>query len=334
MFFKWLLGALALLLVGVVALPAGGSEAAHRANHPAATSTPTRTATRTPTGAPTATPRPAASQTAPRRAFVPVVGREPVPTPIPSPTPLPSCPSTGQGFDLIPTTLRYSGPPAETNPDLNLTVRSWVTVAEARSLVDYNGGTDTGAPQLYSMFADDRTPVFTSTHRVHDWDWANMRRGAPLTNWSATLIGMGTAPGEVLRLPRRSGSDIYQGVYYGLVVYADATRISLHYARNDYMAYEGGSYGIHVENVCVDPELVALYQQANAGGRHELPALRSNQPFGTARGAEVLVAIRDTGTFMDPRSRKDWWAGRAALSAAPAAGEHTVGRWATPVTPG
>src|SRR5688500_13224348 len=134
MFRKWLLGALALLLVGVMALPVGGSEAAHRANHPAATSTPTRT----PTRAPTVTPRPAASQTAPRRAFVPVVGREPVPTPIPSPTPLPSCPSTGQGFDLIPTTLRYDGPPAEINPDLNLTVRSWVTVDEARGLVDYN----------------------------------------------------------------------------------------------------------------------------------------------------------------------------------------------------
>jgi hypothetical protein len=334
MFQRSVLGALALLLVGVMALPVADSEAAHRSNHP--------TATRTPTRAATATPRPTtaapSTQTAQKRLFAPVIGRDPTPTPsptpIPPPTPVPPCPSTGQGFDLIPTTLRYEGPPPETNPDLNLSVRSWVAVNEARGLVDYNGGTDTGAPQLYSMFADDRTPALTSTHRVYDWDWASMRRGALLSNWPVTLLGLGTSPGETIRLPRRNGSDIYQGVYYALVVYAEPHRISLHYARNDYMAYAGGSYGLHLENVCVDPALVALYQRGHAGGRHELPALKSNQPFGTARGGEVLAAIRDTGTFMDPRSRKDWWAGRAALSAAPNGVDHTVGRWAAPTTPG
>jgi hypothetical protein len=113
----------------------------------------------------------------------------------------------------------------------------------------------------------------------------------------------------VIRLPRRSGSDIYQGTYYALVVYAEKTRISLHYARNDYIA---PGYGVHIENVCVDPNLVARYQQGQSGGRFQLPGLRNNQPIGTARGGEVLVAIRDTGTFMDPRSRKDWWMGRTA----------------------
>jgi hypothetical protein len=29
--------------------------------------------------------------------------------------------------------------------------------------------------------------------------------------------------------------------------------------------------------------------------------------LGRATGAEVGVAIRDKGSFMDPRSLKDWW---------------------------
>jgi hypothetical protein len=29
-----------------------------------------------------------------------------------------------------------------------------------------------------------------------------------------------------------------------------------------------------------------------------------------AVGSEIQVAVRDTGSFMDPRSRNDWWQGR------------------------
>ncbi|HEY3108574.1 MAG TPA: hypothetical protein VGL23_07460, partial [Chloroflexota bacterium] len=159
-----------------------------------------------------------------RRAYVPLVAREA------------SCPSTGQGFDAIPTTAVAPSLPPDVNPDLNLTVRGWVANSAPRALVDYNGGTDPSAPQLYSLFANDRTPSFTSTHQVYDWDWNNNRRGALLSQWPVTLLGMGTTAGEVIRLPRRAGSDIYQGLYYALVVYAERTRISLHYARNDYIA--------------------------------------------------------------------------------------------------
>jgi hypothetical protein len=60
----------------------------------------------------------------------------------------------------------------------------------------------------------------------------------------------------------------------------------------------------------VDPNLLALYRQADAAGRASLPALRNGQPLGTASGGQVLVAIRDCGSFLDPRSRKDWWQGR------------------------
>jgi hypothetical protein len=52
--------------------------------------------------------------------------------------------------------------------------------------------------------------------------------------------------------------------------------------------------------------LLALYQRLDAAGRSRLPAVRSGQAVGLARTAEVDVAIRDSGTFMDPRSRRDW----------------------------
>ena len=38
-----------------------------------------------------------------------------------------------------------------------------------------------------------------------------------------------------------------------------------------------------------------------------LPALRNDEPFGTATGASIKIATRDTGQFLDPRTCKDWW---------------------------
>jgi hypothetical protein len=89
-----------------------------------------------------------------------------------------------------------------------------------------------------------------------------------------------------------------------LVLYASTNRITIKYTNNDNV--EQG-YTLHVENVCVEPRLLALYQALNSAGRGRLPALRAGQAFGRALGSEIGVAIRDYGTFMDPRSRKDWW---------------------------
>jgi hypothetical protein len=54
---------------------------------------------------------------------------------------------------------------------------------------------------------------------------------------------------------------------------------------------------------------VQRYSEADRDGRWQLPALRHDQSFGVARTTEVRLAIRDRGTFLDPRSRKDWWRG-------------------------
>ena len=89
-----------------------------------------------------------------------------------------------------------------------------------------------------------------------------------------------------------------------LVLYADAERITFKYTRSDTIV---DGFGVHVEGINVDPNLLTLYQQADSAGRGNLPALRTRQPFGTAKVNEVKVAVRDNGAFMDPRSRKDWW---------------------------
>jgi hypothetical protein len=57
----------------------------------------------------------------------------------------------------------------------------------------------------------------------------------------------------------------------------------------------------------VAPELVALYRQLDAGGRKSLPALRGGEVWGMAATGSIKIAVRDTGTFMDPRTCKDWW---------------------------
>ncbi len=89
-----------------------------------------------------------------------------------------------------------------------------------------------------------------------------------------------------------------------LVLYASERRLTLKYTREDNVIH---GYTIHIEDICVEPRLLALYRACNDDGRQDLPALRGGQGVGRVRGTEVGVAIRDCGSFMDPRSRKDWW---------------------------
>ncbi len=126
-----------------------------------------------------------------------------------------------------------------------------------------------------------------------------------IDDFDVTLVGLVVEPGETIHTPG-AGYDIGQG-YQVLVLYGDQGRITLKYTGEDTAAT---GYAIHVEGVCVEPDLLALYQQMNAAGRGQLPALRAGQAFGRARDTEIRAAIRDTGRFMDPRVRKDWWAGR------------------------
>jgi hypothetical protein len=113
---------------------------------------------------------------------------------------------------------------------------------------------------------------------------------------------MATTPGEAIYPPRRNATITRD--FVAMVLYADQFQIALTYTRDDSPAY---GYMIHLENVCVDPNLLSLYHAMHAEGRDDLPALRRSDNIGIAYSNSISVAVRDTGSFMDPRSAKDWW---------------------------
>lgn len=231
---------------------------------------------------------------------------EPTPEPTtPEPGPDPCAPIPGESYGALPIVGPPTDRPAAQHGDINLALRGYDPTSAERGLIDVSGPTDHQAPQLAGLFADKRTPAFSNVYRVNNWDWGRNARGGPITEFEVTLIGCAAKPGETIHVPD-SGYSIGQG-YEVLVLYADSQRITFKYTGEDSVVQ---GYAIHVEGVCVEPNLLALYEQMNAAGRRQLPALRAGQAFGRARGNEIQVAIRDTGRFMDPRTRKDWWRGQ------------------------
>lgn len=238
--------------------------------------------------------------TVPRaKLYLPMIAnQQPSVAPTPSPSPTPTA-----VFDAIPVEGDPTDRPAIEHPDLNLSIRSHIVTSATLALVDNDGPTDPNAPQLDGLFQPTRLPTFAATYQVYDWDWACGCRGDALTMPPVTLLALATTPGEAIHIPTR-GPQIYAGGYKAMVLYADLNRITLGFTRNDTAAV---GYIVHLEDVVVDGALLALYEEKNEAGRSELPALRNNEPFATALGTEIRIAIRDTGTFMEPRSRKDWW---------------------------
>lgn len=190
------------------------------------------------------------------------------------------------------------------NIDVNLGYRGYEQVDAPRQLVVLGPVHDGKAPQVSGMFADRRTPAIVQTYQRYRWDDGCDCVLDTYSRWDTTVLGLGVSPGETIYTPD-SGYDIGGGYEY-LVMYAAETRITLHIGRED----DFPGYVIHIEDVCTDPDLLALYNQANAAGRNSLPALGGHQPFGKALGSEIKIAMRDSGSFMDPRSRNDWWQGR------------------------
>lgn len=192
--------------------------------------------------------------------------------------------------------------PAAEHGDINLKLRGFTPTQSTVGLIDMNGPTDHRAPQLSGLFADKRSAQVSNVYRGHDWDWGSNSRGAPLTEYDVHVVGLRSQAGETVHVPS-AGYDLGEG-YQVLVLYASPERLTLKYTREDTVAT---GYAMHLENVHTEPSLLALYEQMNAQGRRELPAVRAGQAIGRARGEEIQVAIRDTGRFMDPRVRKDWW---------------------------
>ena len=211
-------------------------------------------------------------------------------------------PAIDEDYATIPIEGSPETRPAGEHPDLNLAIRGYVAVDALRGLVDYGGATDPHAPQLVGLLG--RAPDVRGTFQVYDWDWGRMVRGAPIASPPVTLITLAAGRNAIVRVPD-SGRTIGDG-YQVLVLYGDTERITLKYTREDNVV-EG--YTLHLEGVRVAPELLDLYRRADDAGRGRLPALRAGQALGWASGEAVGVAIRDQGSFLDPRSRKDWWRG-------------------------
>lgn len=191
---------------------------------------------------------------------------------------------------------------AARHADLNLNLRGYTDAKAPLGYVELGGPTDPAAPDLRTLFADQRLPGIAAVHRVYDWDWNCNCRAGPINYPAVTMATLMTTPSETLRAPD-SGYGIGNG-YEMLVLYAEPTRLTLKYTREDNVVR---GYTLHLENVCVEARLVGLYRALNAQGRKLLPALKAGQPLARASGQALRVAIRDTGSFMDPRSRKDWW---------------------------
>ena len=210
--------------------------------------------------------------------------------------------------------------PAGNHADKNLALRGYAGNPGAlKAFIDYGPSIDpTSPPQLATLFSPNRVPPFTGAYQVYTWNWAPSpdpgARGGLATNWAMSVAGLGATPGEALHTPS-SGYDIGAGME-AIVVFADADSLTLVYTRDDTAA---GGYALHLDNICTDPNLLALYQSLDGGARYvyhgppdggadyNLPTLAAGQVFGTARGPELRVAIVDSGSFMDPRSCNDWW---------------------------
>lgn len=211
------------------------------------------------------------------------------------------CPGTsGENYSSLtiegPATANAAG-----QGDINLALRGYSQVQESKDFQGFSANFDIKRPQLKNIFSPGRGADFVNTYRVNEWNFDAGSRGGPITNPSVSMISLRTNSGETVVVPG-SNYSIGSGKQV-LVLYADSTRVTLKYTREDNVVY---GYTLHVEDFCTDPNLVSYYNQMNASGRGSLPALEAGKKIGVAKSGELKIVIRDTGSFMDPR-RQDWW---------------------------
>jgi len=201
--------------------------------------------------------------------------------------------SSDNQYPLIPLESPMdSRPPAE-HGDLNLALRDPQPSTESAKLINYSGATEAGAPRLSAVFGEN----FVKSYVVHDWDWGCNCPGKLRSD--GYLLGMKPPPGEPVYIPP-TPHDIWQGKYYAVVLYADEQSVTFVYAREGTVA---NSYVIHYMGLQTDPNLLEAYRLHT---QSEVPGLALDTPVGLATD-ELIVSVRDKGTFMDTRSRKDWW---------------------------
>ncbi len=205
--------------------------------------------------------------------------------------------SSSNTYALIPIKGGRESRPAEEHGDLNLKLRDPQPLhVDQLSLIDIDdSGIDPKAPQLSEVFQ----PDFVNAYTVYDWDWGCNCKGELLQEDHLVLVGIATTPGEPLFIPPVPQAA-YGGNYYATLLYASEDSLTFVY---DNVGSVTTGYTIHYLGLQTDPNLLALYQESQG---NELPGLTLDTPVGTATN-ELIVAVRDNGTFMDARSKRDWW---------------------------
>ncbi len=199
---------------------------------------------------------------------------------------------------------------AAQNPDININLRGLTPTDGTKGLIEFDHPLDSKAPQLSTLLEGNPEPAVKSLYQLHEWDsivnkpsnaLLNIPNDAPSGGY-APVVGFGTNAGQSVLVPQ-SGYDIGGG-YQAVILYATDNSISLKYTPDSDVVV---GYTVQLDNIQVDPQLLALYQKADSAGRTQLPALPGGYKIGVAKGDELRVAVRDTGAFMDPRWRADWW---------------------------
>ncbi|MBP8591030.1 hypothetical protein KBI33_00990 [Candidatus Shapirobacteria bacterium] len=199
------------------------------------------------------------------------------------------------------------------HPDLNLNIRRYEPIDGTKGLIDFSHPVDDKAPQFTSILENTPSPAIISLYQVYNWSWETNSRGnlwkkpSDAPDDFATLIGLETSNGQNVLLPV-SGYDIGGG-NGAMVIYASADSVTLKYTCEDTIST---GYTVYLSGFNVRPEVQSLYNQLNQQGRVSLPAAPGGYVLGTATGNPLLVAVVDTGSFLDPRWKRDWWHGGAS----------------------
>jgi hypothetical protein len=199
------------------------------------------------------------------------------------------------------------------NADFRLSVLDYAPVQAPLQRVEYGGPTDSNAPNFYNVFKPQRDIAFVAAYKRLDWNWDENAAppygtpGGANNDWPVSVLDLAATPNEAIYIPRRDVPITSAGPYVAMVLFADDDELTIHYGNRDVV---DSGYVVYLANLCVDPSLLLLYRAQLSMGKRvtgKLPMLRSDQPIGTAKQTFVTIAVRDSGPFLDPRSRKDWW---------------------------
>ena len=205
-----------------------------------------------------------------------------------------AAPQSNNEYKLIPIEGNRESTPTDQHGDLNLALRKPHPTDDEKRLIDYTGKADDDTPNLQRVL--DPNSIIT-TYKVHQWDWDC--KCPKETTEDGILVGIKTTPGQSLFIPHRN-AKLFQGEYQAVLLYASENSLTFVYERKGTVAT---GYTVHYHGLQVDPNLLQIFRQSSG---NELPGLTLDTPVGIAT-EQLIVGVRDKGTFMDTRSRKDWW---------------------------